>query len=502
MKKLRRMVMALMMVACLVMNQGVVFATTLVYDCKEENECNCSYVYGEILKQSKSRTRFDPNNDAYSTTNFLDDIKDGIAESLNKGETEYDFELVKYEIILLMDNYLDNSAVAGKTISKDVKIGGTWTNQVVTWTKKNAIEAFQNAYEKALDADPTNKANARTNTRNVYMNVIHPYIKFAQPEQTLDQIKDILKTLGMGGLDGKNLDQMIECLGHTHVPVGLRNAGVDYGVEEDCNCNHMCSVKQVEKIQKAVKVGKDVPGFDYYVEAGITTSSSYAGVMADTIKVGVIKKADGKYYVGECVCRLGAELLDIEVTPTWNASGNVIQPEGLTNVNFSVKPDKKIKEISLNLNLSKLLEDELDSNLVMEYKLTNSKIELYQMVGSTPTLVDSTKYTVTTSTDSIDITFNNINDCINANEEYRVKCYIPTKLGTGIKYDRKVSDTTTQTYLSEKKDQQLEVKVTLKGRGKIKDKVIGGVTVEVYETNASTASEDVNVKYVEIAGVY
>lgn len=507
-------------VSGLVGSSGSILAST--YNCTEGNCCECSSVLGSAINKIISRDRFNPSVASYSGANFRDDVREGVHEKIASG-TEYDYELAKYEMVLLINNYFDETAAIGKTVNMYVKEENTsvkgyrWITQTVPWSKENAIAAFGNAYQQKFD-ESSNTSTARQQAANIWNNDIIPYIScFNKTNITMDDIRDILKKLGIDVEVTMSLENIRDQLGHTH-----------NGTADECECSHVCSKKRRLVIQDSVQVG-NVGTYNYYIRAKVTSSDPLLlGVLTDEINIGVKNigtSSDPFYVVGECVCRLGAKPIIIPaiVTPVWADGTNFIQPEGLTNVDVEIDFDKKVKDISYTLDFSGLKSDELNGKKIIEkYDLSQIKVQIFE-IGTPDTLVSDTQYTIvldpSPNPDKIRINFNDSTSTTpfyaEEGSKYRIKMYIPTTIGSEIQYGLKPleTETTSNSYVAKIVGDPgipgapgrkiINLNTELKATVRICEaKTILGVFYdEVYNDIPSVIPKDVKMNYIEIAKI-
>lgn len=283
------------------------------YVCTDGDCCECSSVLGSAIRQIISRNRFAPSVANYSGGNFKDDVREGIHKITVSG-SDYDFELVKYEMVAFINNYFDDVAASGKSITLYVKEadasvrGYKWITQTVPWSKENAMAAFVNAYQQKFD-ESSDASTARQQAANIWNNEIVKYIScFNKAEITMDDIRDILKNLGIDVGTTMSLEDIGDQLEHKH-----------NGTTDECECRHVCSKKRRLVIQDSVHTG-NVGVYNHYILAKVTSSDPLlSGILADEIKIGVenIGTSSAPFYVvGECVCRLGAEPIIIPAVVT------------------------------------------------------------------------------------------------------------------------------------------------------------------------------------------
>lgn len=504
---------------------------TDTYVCTEGDCCECSSVLGSAIIEIISRNPFDPSKANYSGGNFEDDVRQGIHKITVSG-SEYDLELAKYEMVAFINNYFDDVAASGKSVTLYVKEvdssvrGYKWITQTVPWSKENAMAAFVNAYQQKFD-ETGDASTARQQAANVWNNEIVDYIScFNKAEITMDDIRDILKNLGIDVGTTMSLEEIKNQLRHTH------NVTTD-----ECECRHVCSKKRRLAIQGSVQVG-NVGAYNHYILAKVTSSDPLlSGILADEIKIGVKNigtSSDPFYIVEECVCRLGAEpiIIPAVVTPIWTGDTNVIQPEALTNVGIEIEFDKKVKDISYTLDFSGLMSDELNGDKIIEkYDLANAIVRIFKVetIGSidSTTEVSPTQYTTmlvppiapVLDSSKIVITFNNSTSTTpfyaEAGSKYQVKMYVPTTLGREIQYGLKPLEntTTSDSYIAKivgdpgtpaapgRKVINLSTELIATVRICEAQTILGVFYDEVYNDTPSVIPKDVAMNYSEIAKI-
>lgn len=490
--------------------------STSTYVCTEGNCCECSSVLGSAISKIISRNRFNPSNASYSGANFRDDIREGIHEITVSG-SEYDLELAKYEMVAFINNYFDDVAASGKSVTLYVKEadssarGYKWITQTVPWSKENAMAAFVNAYQQKFD-ETGDASTARQQAANIWNNDIVKYIScFNKTNITMDDIRDILKTLGIDVGTTMSLEDIKDQLVHTH-----------NGTTDECECSHVCSKKRRLVIQSSVQVG-NVGTYNHYIRAKVTSSDPLlSGMLADEIKIGVKNigtSSDPFYVVEECVCRLGAEpiIIPAVVTPVWTVGTNYIQPEGLTNVGIDIEFNKKVKDLSYSLDFSSLMSNELNGKKIIEkYALSQAIVQIFE-IGTSDTLVSDTLYTIeldpSPNPNKIVIKFNDSTSATpfyaEEGSKYRIKMYIPTTIGSEIQYGLKAGEniTTSNSYmakiLNDISRKVINLNTELKGTVRICEaKTILGVFYdEEYNSTPSVITKNVTMNYIEIAKI-
>ncbi len=519
--------------------------TTPIYKCDESGCCECSSVMSQVFDQIIVRNRFNPQNDNYDPKNFLDDVREGIHNAIKNG-TEYDFELAKLEMTLLLTKYKDEEyAKEHPTIDMYVYEEGSWVEKKnVKWSPKVAVQAFINAYERKYDNGTVGKDTALQEAANTWNNKIGNYLKFPTEETvngygnkvesiTMHTIAEVYKEIGISELEGKNLQEMKEAVGHVHNPS-------KEGIHDDCNCGHICSIKMQTMLNSKVNdkyiyihEGNDVKGYDHYIEAKISTDkANLAGLLSDQIKIGVVNintESDPFYIVGECVCRLGAEVIPkgITYTPEWVEVTNGIQPEGITNITTQFKLDKKMKDMSIEISLANLINDKMNckigestsEQLFMDYDLldgTNNKfwVEVKNITGATESTIESTSYEKIEATDTnSDSIYDTVSIKFKSDyygeegSQYKVLVYVPTTMKDYVQYGYlpKEIEGTGNSYLAQKKGQEVKAVATLKGRVRTGEEVtINGKTYpESYDAVIRIiGTDEIPLKYGAMATIY
>lgn len=501
------------------------------YVCTDGDCCECSSVLGSAIRQIISRNRFAPSVANYSGGNFKDDVREGIHKITVSG-SDYDFELVKYEMVAFINNYFDDVAANGKSITLYVKEadssvrGYKWITQTVPWSKENAMAAFVNAYQQKFD-ESSDASTARQQAANIWNNEIVKYIScFNKAEITMDDIRDILKNLGIDVGTTMTLEDIGDQLEHKH-----------NGTTDECECRHVCSKKRRLVIQDSVHTG-NVGVYNHYILAKVTSSDPLlSGILADEIKIGVenIGTLSAPFYVvGECVCRLGAEpiIIPAVVTPIWTGDTNIIQPEALTNFGIEIKFDKKVKDVSYTLDFSGLMSDKLNGDKIIEkYDLANAIVRVFKVetIGGivSTTEVSTAQYTTTLvspiapvlDSSKIVITFNHSTSTTpfyaEAGSKYQIKMYVPTTLGREIQYGLKPLENTitSDSYIAKivgdpgtpaapgRKVINLSTELIATVRICEAQTILGVFYDEVYNDTPSVISKNVAMNYSEIAKI-
>ena len=500
-------------------------ATPKVYNCTEGSCCDCSSVLGSFIQEIITANRLATQ---YSEANFKDDLMMGIHKAIRDG-SEYDFELAKYEMLNLLINYGDINAMRTGKITINVKneirdatgkvTGHTWgTAERTPVTPKDLIEGYTNSFLKQYESTPDNWKTSAQQAANDWNVIIKNYITFNKSYITLNDIQEILIKVGIDNASGKSLEQLKKGLKHTHDP-----AKATEGIFEDCDCKHICSLYGMAVIQATDVKSGSVGGYSQYVEAKISPPNSIlTGLMSEKIRIPVKKVGtlNGRdyYMAAECVCRLGAEVISVTpatLTPTWTDATNYIQPEGVTNVSVDIKFDEKCRDIIYSIDLTTLINEKLFTDTLMSYTLKDalgnpaSKIQIKKL-GASPSIIESKYYKQSVNGNKLVIEFNKYDDVTNGpfyaekNDEYSVNIYIPTKMGTSIKYSEYKNGYITGGNKKQNITTELVATVRIQEAGE-KDfgPPIGKVTLpEVYgSTPSSPVPKEIELTYWEMPNI-
>ncbi len=440
--------------------------------------CNCSSVLGRATGYMIGRNRFTPTA-RYSQANFKDDIREGIYDAIKHG-SNYEQQLARFEI-----NYLLN--VFGK--QSQMAIDGVTNAKLIT----DMNTAINNKYNET-----NNWIDACTAGSNYWNNNIVKYIDFGKEFITEDDYKDILLALGIGNIEDKNLANIERQLKHVHVK---DSEGHDLRPCTTCG-NTVCALHNQPPQNIINESYNTYPG---YVIAKLVSISE---IQADSneIKVGVEDDI-----VAECTCRLGAipMITAVDLDVTWGEASNFIQPQGVTNIGVDVTFSEYSRNVSLKADISTIKDLELAGDKLMNYNLSKATVQVKDLTGTTPVVVDSSKYTFDKNT--LTVTFNTADSSdafyVEKDSKYRIMFYIPTTMGTEIQYNKTTANPTNNYIEAILKDpirKQVVVPVTLEATARVSPRrLANGVWLEeVYNPTSTIVSEDINLNFIEIANIY
>lgn len=448
-----------------------------------QSHCHCSSVLGRATRYIINRDRLNPSA-SYSQENFKDDLREGIYDAIKYG-SNYEQQLARFEI-----NYLLN------VFGKHAQMAADGVTNASLISEMNAIIARK--YSQT-----GNWVDACTEAAN-YWNTIVRYLDFRKPFITESDFKDILAALGIGDVQDKSILDIEKQLKHVHEKDATEN---DPRPCTDCG-NTVCAFHN-QPPRGIVHTPYEV--FPSYVIAKFV-STSEIHVTSPEIKVGVKDNI-----VAECTCRLGAVpiITEVNLDVQWGEPSNFIQPEGVTNIGVDVTFSDYSKDISLKADISALQAIKLSGATLMNYNLTRAVVQVKDLSGASPVIVDSSKYTFDRAT--LTVTFNpedtlnplnNLNTFYaQANSKYRVMFYIPTKMGTGIEYNSTSSNPNNnyiRTFIRNASRNQVLVPVTLVATPRIEPArwEDGILLPDIYNSAPTIVNKDITLHFIEIAGIH
>ncbi|MBE6023040.1 MAG: hypothetical protein E7231_07380 [Cellulosilyticum sp.] len=200
---------------------------------------------------------------------------------------------------------------------------------------------------------------------------------------------------------------------------------------------------------------------------------------------------------------------------SWINKVSYVQPEGITRIKVEFECLQTMKELSLEIDLSSLVKDQLDEHAILNYLLMDGDqsevvVQVAKQEGAAQMMINSSSYSFEVIDSRIRIIWNENGQSTflwgQEGSHYWVNLYIPTKLNQAMRYGsgaNKIAEDS-KSYITEISGKTKKLEAILKGKLKIRDAYIKDEVYhsEEYEEVASTYRTELVVQYIGMAEVY
>ena len=188
-----------------------------------------------------------------------------------------------------------------------------------------------------------------------------------------------------------------------------------------------------------------------------------------------------------------------------------IQPEGISKINIDFEFEKTMKDISLELDLSPLVNEQIGGEKIIDYILSDGNQSLVSVwvlekEEGANRIVEPSYYRIEIRDNSFYIKWNDATSAIpfmaKEGSRYQAVFYIPTKLNKNIQYGTLPNES--KSYIGEVLGNIKVIQAKLKGKVKIDEAYIenGIYYPERYDDIETEKLINLSVQYAKMASVY